>query len=85
MKITPSGLTRRCARRIGRDGWTVEMPDPLVEAAQRMRTAAHINRCFARSVELGTLEADEPKSADYYNGKADAYAETAQHLETRNA
>ena len=60
------------------------MPDPLVEAAQRMRTAAHINRCFARSVELGTLEADEPKSADYYNGKADAYAETAQHLETRS-
>ncbi|AHN84107.1 hypothetical protein GJ25_gp096 [Mycobacterium phage Hawkeye] len=61
-----------------------EMSKLLAKAIQRMRTAAHINRCFARSVELGTLEADEPKSADYYNGKADAYAEAAQHLETRN-
>jgi hypothetical protein len=46
----------------------------------RMKTAEHINRCFARSAELGTLEADEPKSADYYYGRADAYAEAAAFL-----
>jgi hypothetical protein len=50
--------------------------------SDRMRTSAHINRTFARGAELGSLVADEPKSADFYLGRADAYDEAARFLET---
>jgi hypothetical protein len=49
--------------------------------SDRLRTAAHLNRGFARSAELGTLEADEPKSVDFYLGRADAYEEAARFLD----
>lgn len=45
------------------------MSDPAIEAAQRMSTAAHINRCFARSADLGSLELTNPDRLTTTKGK----------------
>lgn len=48
-----------------------------LDPVARLETNAHINQSFARSAELGTLESDDLKSADFYRGKAEAFRQAA--------
>lgn len=49
-----------------------------LDPVERLRTSAYLNQGYARGVDLGSLEQDEAKSADFYRGKAEAFTEAAE-------